>query len=239
MSRQCSSLKGVQNIHCGLFALLLIDGMNAIAAIVLATGFVGSTSISGLTHATTFFVWFMFRCKGLILHVLNALLCLLFLCHPQSGAKLYWLYTIVTGLVIGIIPFYLYFMRMTIFVLEALTIGLALAIIAKCTVSSVPPTAATMKKLIVLVAMLTFLIVFTPSFILDCLMFSAAKHGEVIDQYLTIYMNVLLCTNLQLLLDGLLCYFILKLPSEEEEQQQQQHQQDQSFPNPNYPISAD
>lgn len=235
-SQRHNRLRGAQNIHLSImFGMLLQDFVNALFAIILAILVIEIPSSPGL-HYAIYSLWYMFRCYGLIYHLLNALLCVLFSCHPQSGDNQHGVYVLLVLSMYVFLPFHFLDSQVEIFGLGAITIGLALAIIAKCTVSSASPSAATQKKPIVFVAMFTFLIVYAPSFILQCLMISTANRGEPTDKFLTIYVNVLLCTNFQLLMDGLLCYFNLKLPSEEREQQQrelEQHQH-QSFENSNY-----
>nr|XP_033466326.1 uncharacterized protein LOC117246493 [Epinephelus lanceolatus] len=231
-SAQHGRLRGVQNIHNFLLSLLFIDIMNAITAVVLVIGFLGSTCNSGMVFVYAFFGWFISRCMGVVLHLLNALVCLLFLLNPQLGAKLRCFHTLVVLLMIVLIPFYVFYRQVAIFGLGTITIGLAVTIVAKCTVPAVSPSAAARKKPIVLVAMLTFLFVYTPPFILQCLIISAINREEPTDEYLTIFMKSLFFTSFHLLMDGLLCFLILKLPSEEEEQLlEEQQQQHQSFEN--------
>lgn len=237
ISLSCSgepgSLRGVRMIYNVIPSLVFIDIVNAITAIILAVELIGSCQ-SAFTCAYVIIAWFLSRWFGLIIHLLNALLCLLVLCHPQWGAKMRIVYSAVVLLMTAFCPFYIYRSQAAIIGLGAITIGLALAIIAKCTKSTASPSAAASKKLIVLLAVLTFVIVFAPTFILECLVMNAINHGELADKYATIYVNVLFFTNCQLVMNGLLCYAILKLPPEEEEMQQEQQQQQQTVENINY-----
>lgn len=215
------SVRGIQKIYKVIPSLVFIDIVNAITAIILAIEFFGSCR-SALSCTYLLNVWYMSRCFGTILHLVGALVCLLVLCNPQLEARPRIINTCVVVLMISCSTLYIYVSQVAIIGLGAITIGLALAIIANCLKSTASPSTATWKKLIVLLAMLTFGIVFAPTFIGQCLVMNAVNHWDPPNNYIIFYLNALFYTNLQLLMNGLLCYAILKLPSEEEEQQQQQ-----------------
>lgn len=220
VSCQHRRLQGVQIIHNSLFALLLIEGLTAVTAITLAIMFITPTCNHALTCVYVFSAWFLLRCYVVVLHLQSALVSILYLCHPEWGAKLRYVGTTVVLFFMVFSVFHVLFIQIGTFLLGVIVFGLALAIIVKCAVSSVSlAAAAASKKPFVFVAMFMFLFVFAPTFVLQCLMISSANFWESTDKYLTVFVNVLFFTNFHLLLDGLLCFFILKLPAGEEQQQ--------------------
>lgn len=224
-------LRGVQHIHNGLVILIFMDVVNAITAIILGIA-VSDFCSSKLTCVYVLLVWFLSRSFGLNLHFLNALVCLLFLRKPQWGARLHKVHTSVILMIVAYVFVFVFLGSAATFILSFLPITLFIAIIVIGTMSTASPSASVWKKLIVFVATMTFLIVYAPSFILQWLVVSAEE------KYLIIWMNVLFGTHFQIFMNGLLCYFILKLPSEEEERQQEQQQRQESFANSNYGNSS-
>nr|XP_033466296.1 uncharacterized protein LOC117246477 [Epinephelus lanceolatus] len=232
LSCQIHGLKNVQKIQGNLLPLLFIDFVNAVTAIIIAIGFLTSTCNSELHCEYVVIAWYLSRCFGFILHLLNTWVCLIFLCHPERGVNQWWIYLPLIKLGFIFIPAFILQPAGTMTGLQVMIIVFALLIPVKCVVSTAAsPSNAIWKKLIVLVAMLTFLIVFTPTFILEWLMITMP-----VEQH---FMNALFYTNFQLLLDGLLCYCFLKLPSEDQQQQQQEHQrQPMTFENQIYNVSS-
>ncbi|XP_036968555.1 uncharacterized protein LOC119027453 [Acanthopagrus latus] len=217
---QHSRLNGVQIVHNSLFALLFIEGFSAVIAVILAIMLVTSACNHGLTCAYIFSAWFLFRCYVVVLHLQSALVSIFYLCHPEWGAKLRYVSKTVAVFLSIFVVFYVFFGQIATFLLAVIVFGLALAIIVKCAVSSVSLAApAASKKPFVFVAMFTFLFVYAPTFVLQCLIISSANSWETTDKYLIVYVNVLFFTNFHLLLDGLLSFFILKLPTGEGQQQ--------------------
>ncbi len=231
MSFQQGSLVGVQNVHYTLLSLLFMNVLNAITAIILAVSLINAYDVS-LNIVIVTIVWFLSKNFGLIFHLQTALVSVLHLSYPQWGAKLRIVTTVVSLVIIVIIPIYIFFSRVATFLLAAVMFVLALAIIGKCISATVSPSVAIWKKWIVFVSMFTLFVICLPNFVLQCLLISAVDETEL-NKYANVYMNVLFGTNIQLFLDGLLCFFILKLPSEEERQQQEE---EQNLENPHYNI---
>ncbi|XP_023271172.1 uncharacterized protein LOC111661741 [Seriola lalandi dorsalis] len=211
-------LRGVQNIHSALITLLFVDFLNAIATTILVVQVAVYSDYLAYTSVYVLITWFLLRFIGLVLHLLNALLCLLFLSHPQCGAKLRWFLTGILVLITVVVAFYVLASQVAAFAMAVIIFGLALAIIAKCTASTTSPAAAAWKRWIVIVAMVTFLVVYVPPFVLQCLFFRSVYSGEPNNDYLVLFLNVLFGTNIHLIMDGLQCFFILRFPTGVEEQ---------------------
>ncbi|KAF3697727.1 hypothetical protein EXN66_Car013407 [Channa argus] len=219
-----SHLTGVQNIH-GFFKMMIsMDALTTITALVLVFKLFGSQCNSKGNCYEVFFTWLLMRYFEVHLHVLNALGCLLYLDHPQQAARVRWVFTAVflltvlfavSCVVASLVN------QQVIFGMGAVTFGLAAAIIIKCVVSTAPPSTAIYKKPVVIVAMVTVLFAFTPNFVLYTLLSNLASSGETNHTYYIAYANVLFFTNFNLLLNGLLCNFMLRVPVTEEEEQQQ------------------
>ncbi|XP_054863730.1 uncharacterized protein LOC118471433 [Amphiprion ocellaris] len=223
MSFTCqeNSLMGVQLVHNSLVTLLSMDAMNLILAIILGAEIVGRLCDGKWSCLYIERVWFLSRWFGVIIHLLNASLSINHLCHQSlSVTRVRIAYSLI-GLMIGIIiPLYVYVPGVAIFILAAFMFLLALSVIVTSTASTLSPSTSTLKKLIMVVAMCNFLVVYVPTFILQCLLFSSYSHNKLMN-YIIVYVNVLFFTNLHLIFDGFLCAFVLKLPSGEEQQQQQ------------------
>lgn len=220
-----SRRRGVQRLHNLLRLLILNDVLNTVTAAVLAIEFLGYSCRSTGTCSISFIVWFLSRYFGVLFHVLGALACVFLLYHPQRASRFYWVSTLVfvlllvfvsCCLIIGLTGLY----KQTLFGLGALVFGLALVIIVKYAVSAAPPSATMHVKPIVIVAMFTVLLAFAPAFVLYCLLNSSTSSQESEDTYLIAYTNAVFLTNFNVFMDGLLFYFILRMPVEEEEQHQ-------------------
>lgn len=167
--------------------------------------------------------WLLTRLYGVILHLLTSAWCLI---HPKSESKQCYFFTVISILTLVLSPVYAFVKEVAIYVLGVITIGLALGVIINFRLSAASPAPAKEKKLITTLAMYIFLVVFLPSFILECL-FNIIGTSDIE----IIYKNALFFTNLQLIFNGLLCFLIMKLSAgaeeeeEEEEEEQQQPQQ--------------
>lgn len=224
MSFTCrhGKLSGVQNVHSSLISLLSIDALNVITAIILGIQLAGSACCSPCGCVCTFIICFLSRWLGVIAHLQTALVALNYLSHPQLRAKLHLIVMGISFSIAAVIPVYIFITQVAIFLLGAIIIILALAIIANCEGSSLPRSALAQKKLIVLVSMCTLLVTYIPSFILQCMILSLRNW---VAEYEVIYTYVLFFTNCHLVFDGLQSYLILRLSAGEEEEQRQQQQQ--------------
>ncbi|XP_026018453.1 uncharacterized protein LOC113019126 [Astatotilapia calliptera] len=211
------NLKGVQNTHVSLFALIFIDVLNVIGAMTLGSHLVAATC-PGNTCLYTENLWMFSRRYLVMIHLLTALISILYLCHPHLGSKLRCVFSVVSLLICVLYYSSVHYTIEVLYMQEVLTCGLALAITAKSKLTGRKKD----KLRIVTVALCTFLVVYLPVFVLDYLIYSRTISGLPIEDYFIIYVNVYYFTNFQVFLDGLLCYSILKMSAAEEEQQPQQ-----------------
>ncbi|CAF91148.1 unnamed protein product [Tetraodon nigroviridis] len=202
--------RGVQAVHECLWALLLADVVNAAATVALAAQLGGGACSSACTR--TLALWVL--SKGFMegLHLLCALLCILFIHKPQSGTRLQLVATFVALLMVALIPFYMLYGEVAVNGEWAVNCSLALAImLSNCYHASTPG-----KVPVVLVAMVTFFFVYLPKFFIQCLK-GPFRPWSSLEEGFTAYENFLFFTNFQLVLDGFLCFCILKLPLEEQQ----------------------
>ncbi|XP_059211070.1 uncharacterized protein LOC131989764 [Centropristis striata] len=237
-SGQQGTLSGFQNAYRYLPVVFFVDILNAVTAIIWGIELAGFRCSSLATCDYVAIVWELSRSFGVIFHLMNASLCVRLLYNPHLKVHFGVVYISSVLLLCVYIPLYIFIGQWPIYVLAATTFALALTIIINSLKSNTVPSAAAHKKRIVFVAMLTFCIVFLPTFISWCLVASDAHNGIINSNYVISYLNCLFFTSVQLSLNGLLCYFILGVPIEGEEPQQEQPQQHQNFGNQNYDIRA-
>lgn len=215
------SLRGVQHIHNSLSALVFVDLLNAITAIALAVQLLSSSSSDELTVFYVFVVWFLSKWFLEALHLLNALMSIIFLCQLQSEAKLRHIAAAVLFFLAVLCFLYVFLIQVAIYVHAVIVFGLVLAIIVKSTVPAVFPSGNAGKIPIISVAMITFLFVYIPKFVIECLVrISHHNYWDTADKHSMLYEKALFATNVQLFMDGLLCFFILKLPASDQQRQQ-------------------
>ncbi|XP_054863728.1 uncharacterized protein LOC129348133 [Amphiprion ocellaris] len=222
MSSSCQDycIMSIQVIFNTLVSLLINDALKLIVAITFGATLVAS-SCDVIRCDIVEMTWFLSRWFAMNIHLVNASLCIYNLRQPLSVIRFRSI-EILIGVLNGIIvPLYLYVTKVAIFTLAAFMFLLALSVIVTSTAPTLSPSTSTLKKLIVVVAMCNFLVVYVPTFILQCLMYTAANANDLAN-YQDIYFNVLYFTNLHLIFDGLQCALFLKLHSGEEQQQQQQ-----------------
>ncbi|XP_039465916.1 uncharacterized protein LOC120439204 [Oreochromis aureus] len=217
MSFSCDhgNLKGVQNTHVSLFALIFIDVLNVVGAMTYGSHLVAA-NCPGNTCLYTENLWMFSRRYLVMIHLLTALISVLYLCHQNLGSKLRCVFSVVSLLICVLYYSSVLYTIEVLYMQEVLTCGLALAIIAKS-----KPTGRKKDKLrIATVALFTFLVVYLPVFVLDYMIYSRTISGLPIEDYFVIYVNVYYFTNFQVCLDGLLCYSILKMSAAEEDREQ-------------------
>lgn len=200
--------RGIQAVHECLSALLLADFVNLIAAIWLAAQLSTDSSCSG-----AFGLWIL--SKGFMegLHLLCALVCILFMHNPQSGTRLQLIAMFIGLLLVVFLPFYLF--RSEVAVNGELVVNCAMALVimlSNCFNHSFPG-----KVPVLSVAMVTFYLVYLPKFFIQCLE-GPFRHWRLQGEGFTVFEKFLFFTNFQLVLDGFLCFCILKLPVEERQQ---------------------
>ncbi|XP_035798720.2 uncharacterized protein LOC118469530 [Amphiprion ocellaris] len=230
-SYQQNCLVGVQLVYKSLVSLLFMDALNLIVAIIFGASLVQLSCNDVIRCDYVEITWFLSRWFGVIIHLVNASLSIYHLCQPLSVTRVRITYSFISLLIIIVVPLYLYVTKAAIFTLAAFMFLFALSVIVTSTESTSSPSTDTLKKLIVVVAMCNFLVVYVPTFIVQCLLYTAV-HDEDFEKYTTAYANVQVFTNFRLIFDGLQCALILKLPSGEEQQQQL------GFPNPGYTVST-
>ncbi|KAL4007248.1 hypothetical protein ACER0C_001100 [Sarotherodon galilaeus] len=223
----------IKHIRCPLMYMICVDIVNFFMGITVGSGYLESISDCGISCSSSWLsvAWLLSRLYGVILHLLTSAWCLHRLIHPKSESKQCYFFTVISILTLVLSPVYAFVKEVAIYVLGVITIGLALGVIINFRLSAASPAPAKEKKLITTLAMYIFLVVFLPSFILECL-FNIIGTSDIE----MIYKNVLFFTNLQLIFNGLLCFLIMKLSAgaeeeveeeeeEEEEEEQQQPQQ--------------
>lgn len=200
--------RGVQAVHECLAALLLADLVNVIAAVFFAAQ-VAAGSCGG-TCVRAFGLWFLSRSFMEGLHLLCSMECVLFLRSPQAGTRLQLAATCIAVFLVSILPFYVYHSQVAVTGESGVNCGMALVIIvAACRKSAVPG-----KRPVVAVAMVTFFFFYLPKFLFQCLL-GPFRYRAPLEGGISVYEKFLFFTNFQLVLDGILCFFILKLPVEE------------------------
>ncbi|XP_039465617.1 uncharacterized protein LOC120439029 [Oreochromis aureus] len=215
----------IKHIRCPLIYMICVDIVNFFMGITVGSEYLEYISDCGISCSSSWLsvAWLLTRLYGVILHLLTSAWCLI---HPKSESKQCYFFTVISILTLVLSPVYAFVKEVAIYVLGVITIGLALGVIINFRLSAASPAPAKEKKLITTLAMYIFLVVFLPSFILECL-FNIIGTSDIE----IIYKNALFFTNLQLIFNGLLCFLIMKLSAgaeeeeEEEEEEQQQPQQ--------------
>lgn len=204
--------RGIQAVHECLAALLLVDLANLITTLGLAAQ-LGAASCSYVC-TRTFALWVL--SKGFMegLHLLCAMVCTLFLHNPQPGSRLQLAAMFVGFLLVLLIPFYVFYSEAAVNGESVINCTMALIIlISHCYHASSPG-----KVPVVAVAMVTFLIVYLPKFFIQRLT-GPYQYWSSLEEGFTIYEKFLIFSNLQLFLDGFLCFCVLNLPVEVQQQQ--------------------
>ncbi|XP_039465995.1 uncharacterized protein LOC120439259 [Oreochromis aureus] len=210
------NLKGVQNTHVSLFVLLFIDVLNVIGAMTFGSHLAAATC-SGNPCLYTQILWMASRRYLVMIHLLTALISLLYLYRPHLGAKLRCVFSVVSLLICVLHYSSVLYTIEAEYLLEILICGLAVAIVSTAILSS-PATGGKIVKIgITVISMVTFFAVYFPSFVLRYLFYS-----RLTADYNTIYANVYYFTNFNVFLDGLLFCLILKLSDGEKEDESQQ-----------------
>lgn len=202
--------RGIQAVHECLWALLLADVVNVITAVFTAVQL--SNFSCNYMCARAFGLWVL--SKGFMegLHLLCALECILFMHNPHLGTKLQ-LVAMFVALLLVFIPVYMCYSEVALSGESIVNCGMALVImLTACYKATIPG-----KIPVVSVAMVTFFFVYLPKFFIQCLKGPFRCWNPLQDSF-TIYEKFLFFTNFQLVLDGFLCFCILKLPLEEHQQ---------------------
>ncbi|KAM3591217.1 uncharacterized protein V6R79_024739 [Siganus canaliculatus] len=200
-----SSLHGFQNVRTFLCALLTMDAIHVVVTVLyllfieIIYIFFGGPLLLSLS------IYFM-----VLVHLITALTLICFLCDPPSEGRLCCMAPVI---IVSLMAFAAVYILLTFYVVIALgpvTFGVVLAIILKISSSR----ASKWKIPIGIVAMISFSVVFLPSFVPHCLFIA---HVDV--PYI-VFVHIVHGTNFQLVLDALLCFFILKLHMEEQQKRQ-------------------
>lgn len=203
--------RGVQAVHECLWALLLADLVNAITALFFAAR-LGSFSCDDVCVRA---FGLLVLSKGFMegLHLLCALVCVLFMHNPHLGTKLQLVALLVAFFLVALIPFYVFYSEVALSGESLLNCGMAAVImLTACYRATIPG-----KTPVVLVAMVTFFFVYLPKFLIQRLKAPFGSMTRLEDSFM-IYAKFLFFTNFQLVLDGFLCFCVLKLPVEEHQQ---------------------
>lgn len=203
--------RGVQAVHECLWALLLADLVNAITAVFFAA----QLSYFSCNYVCVRAFGLLVLSKGFMegLHLLCALVCILFMHNPHLGTKLQLIAMFVAVFLVMFIPFYMFYSEVALSGESIINCGMAVAImLTACCRATIPG-----KKPVVLVAMATFFFIYLPKFIIQRLKGPSGNWNHLEDSFM-IYEKFLFFTNFQLVLDGFLCFCVLKLPVEEHQQ---------------------
>lgn len=203
--------RGIQAVHECLWGLLLADLVNAIAAVFFAA----QLSYFSCNHVCVraFGLWVL--SKGFMegLHLLCALECILFMHNPHQGTKLQLVAMVLAIFLVVFIPFYMTYSEVALSGESIVNCVMAVAIMLTASYTAAVPG----KMPVVSVAMVTFFFVYLPKFFIQYLKGPFRNWNRTEDGF-TIYETFLIFTNFQLVLDGFLCFCILKLPVEEHRQ---------------------
>lgn len=203
--------RGVQAVHECLWALLLADLVNAVTALFLAV----QLSYFSCSHVCVRAFGLLVLSKGFMegLHLLCALECILFMHNPHLGTKLQLVAMFVGFFLVAFIPFYMIYSEVALSGESLINCGVAVVImLTACYRATIPG-----KIPVVLVAMVTFFIVYLPKFLIQRLNGPFGNWSHLQDSFV-VYEKFLFFTNFQLVLDGFLCFCVLKLPVEEHQQ---------------------
>ncbi|KAM3590060.1 uncharacterized protein V6R79_002954 [Siganus canaliculatus] len=201
-------LKGFQDVHTFFFALLTMDAIHVVVAIIYAISL--SENCLSLGERFCLFVhgvWIVSRYFMVILHLFMALKSLNFLYDPSTEGNLHCMAPLIFVLFFLFDTFYEVLTFYLVVILAVVVIGLAFAIVLKGRFSGM----SNWRIPIVILAMISFLVVFLPSFFFHCLIIK-----PVVDVTASAYLYFQFATDIQLFLDVLLCFFVMKMPVEEE-----------------------
>ncbi|KAL4007245.1 hypothetical protein ACER0C_001097 [Sarotherodon galilaeus] len=215
------NLKGAQNTHVSLFVLIFIDVLNVIGAMTYGSQLAAATC-PGNPCLYTENLWMASRRYLVMIHLLTALISLLYLYRPHLGAKLRCVFSVVSLLICVLHYSSVLYTIEAEYLLEILICGLAVAIVSTAILSSAATGGKIVKIGITVISMITFFAVYFPSFVLRYLVYSRSTSGKPVADYYTIYLNVYYFTNFNVFLDGLLFCLILKLSDGEKEDEPQQ-----------------
>ncbi|XP_042072531.1 uncharacterized protein LOC121813088 [Haplochromis burtoni] len=223
MSFSCEhmNLRGAQNTHISLFVLLFIDVLNVIGAMTFGSQLAAATC-SGNPCVYTEYLWMFSRRYLVMIHLLTALISLLYLYRPHLGATLRCVFSVVSLLICVLHYSSVLYTIEADYLLEILICGLAVAIVSTAILSFAATGGKIVKIGITVISMVTFFAVYFPSFVLRYLVYSRPTSGQPGADYNTIFVNVYYFTNFNVFLDGLLCCLILKFSDGEKEDELQQ-----------------
>lgn len=117
------------------------------------------------------------------------------------------LYIVVIMLCSVFIVLTFHFPTIATFGMAALLLALVLVIVVKSLSSPFPLSAYGLKNQVVATSLVMFGIAYLPSFVTECVYFGTPDFNTAM-----VFFSVLFGTNIPLILDGLLCYFILSFP---------------------------
>lgn len=203
--------RGVQVVHECLWALLLADLVNIVTTVFLAA----QLSYFSCNYMCVRTFGLLVLSKGFMegLHLLCALECVLFMHNPHLGTKLQLIAMFVAFFLVVFIPFYMFYSAVALSGESIINSGMAVVImLTACYRATIPG-----KTPVVLVAMVTFFFVYLPKFLIQYLK-GPFGNGDRLEDSFMIYERFLFFMNFQLVLDGFLCFCVLKLPVEEHQQ---------------------
>lgn len=207
----------IRNVYNALNSMLFMDVLYGVTSIVLGSAMIQYQYCKNSSMCTiSYIIFFISRSFAIIDHLLVALLAILHVCNPLQGFHHRYVYTSICLLIVIISPVYVYVSSIALILLAVIILLLTLAIAIKSRVPVAVASYSTTKKLIVLVAMINFLSVFMPTFVIECMIYT----GD--DVEVETYANVVLYTSFNIILDGVMCYLALGLASEEDPQQPQE-----------------
>uniref|UniRef100_A0AAV2KL37 Uncharacterized protein n=1 Tax=Knipowitschia caucasica TaxID=637954 RepID=A0AAV2KL37_KNICA len=207
-----SELRGVQHTHMSLFTLLGFDTFTAIFGIMyMAFVLRDVCQREALGCLIISKMWMAFRRLSLSQHLITALVAVLFLYRPKwaSGIRL-------VGKCLDAPPFILVIVTVRLFpgvivAVDVFNLLLMVSIAVVC-LKQAQTRMAKQRRLLGVLAAVTYVLVCLPNAVLDCLLLKS-------HDYLPLAFDVFCITNFYFVLDALLFYLVLKINVEEEEPQ--------------------
>lgn len=228
--KQRSKLWDSPNVSVFLASLIFNDFISAISTVPLIL-LISTVDCDPNVCGCFVSLWFGSRRSGFLLSLLVALENFLPLSWPQLGARLRSApMSVPISLAVMILCLLLVEELYVSVGIGAVACGLVSVVIASYLALPSPHSSAKWARKILNLATNTFLIVFLPAFVIECLIVNAINTGADFTNYLVAHNIILFWLNMRLLMDGLLCYYILDVPHAEEQLQR-------GFENPNFSPS--
>ncbi|KAM3590627.1 uncharacterized protein V6R79_013130 [Siganus canaliculatus] len=216
LSRQHGRPLALQSVRSLLIALLVVDFIQIFVTIFYVIDLAEDCVSFGANSCLyVHVVWFLTRDFSVFLHLLTAMESIFYLCDPESRGRYPCIFPVQFALFIIYAIVFILLTSYVVIIMAPVAIGLVLFIIAKNRVSEQFCLVTVWRIPIVIVAVITLLVSYFPSYFIDCLIMT-----DQVDVASSVYYYLQFGSNIQHFLDAFLCFFILKLPMEEEPRRQ-------------------